>query len=60
MQLPANDIPLGDSDELEAHVAMLDLCTDLMGPCHPQTLAAAKRLGIAFWCAGYIDQAIGC
>ncbi len=59
MQLPAHDIPLGDSDELEAHVAMLDLCTDLMGSCHPQTLATAKRLGIAFWRAGYIDQAIG-
>jgi hypothetical protein len=44
---------------LEEHVALLDLCTDSLGPCHPQTLAATKTLGIAFWTAGYTDQAIG-
>jgi len=37
---------------------MLDLCTDFLGPFHPQTLAATKSLGIAFWCAGYTDQAV--
>jgi hypothetical protein len=50
--------PLGDSDELEGHVALLDMCMDLIGPCHPQTLTAAKGLGIAFWRAGYADRAI--
>ena len=48
---------LGDSDELEGHVATLRFCTAQLGPCHPRTLAAANRLAIAFWLAGYTDQA---
>src|SRR5262245_29655300 len=58
MQLSRPGGHLGDSEELEQHVAMLDLCTDLNGPDHPETFAAAKRLSIAFWSAGYTDQAI--
>jgi tetratricopeptide (TPR) repeat protein len=50
---------LGDSDEIEGHVATLRSCTDRLGPGHPETLTAAKTLATAFWLAGYTDQAIG-
>lgn len=50
---------LGDSEDLEEHVATLRLCTEQLGPCHPRTLTAANRLAVAFWLAGYTDQAVG-
>jgi tetratricopeptide (TPR) repeat protein len=50
---------LGDSDELERHVAMLRICTEEFGPGHPRTLNAANALAAAFWLAGYTDQALG-
>jgi tetratricopeptide (TPR) repeat protein len=59
MRLQRPDVPLGDSDELDGHVAMLEFCAHELGLQHPQTLAAAKNLGLAFWCAGYAEQAIG-
>ena len=37
---------------------MLDSSTELLEPNHPQTLAAANNLAVAFWCAGEIDRAI--
>jgi hypothetical protein len=37
---------------------MLAMCTDVMGPDHPETLAATRKLGMALWRAGYNDQAI--
>lgn len=49
---------LGDSDELEGHVTALRLCTEQLGPSHPRTLTAANRLAVAFWLAGYTDQAV--
>jgi tetratricopeptide (TPR) repeat protein len=48
---------LGDSDELEAHVAALRLCTEQLGPSDPRTLTAANRLAVAFWLAGYTHEA---
>ena len=50
---------LGDSDELEGHVATLRLCSEQLGPCHPRTLIVAKSLAVALWHAGYTDHAIG-
>jgi len=55
---PGPKCRLGDSDELEGHVAALRVCTEQLGPCHPRTLTAANQLAIAFWLAGYTDQAI--
>jgi tetratricopeptide (TPR) repeat protein len=49
---------LGDSDDLERHVTVLRSCTEQWGPCHPQTLAAVQQLAVAFWLAGYTDQAV--
>jgi eukaryotic-like serine/threonine-protein kinase len=56
---PRPDYRLGDSVELETYVAALRSCTKEFGPCHPRTLTAARRLAIAFWLAGYTDQAVG-
>lgn len=56
---PRGAYRLGDSDEIEGHVATLSLCTAEFGPSHPRTLIAAKTLATAFWNAGYTDQAIG-
>jgi tetratricopeptide (TPR) repeat protein len=56
---PRPEYRLGDSDELEEHVAMLRVCTEQFGPCHPRTLNAAKSLAAAFWLAGYADRAVG-
>jgi len=50
---------LGDSEELEGHLATMRSCTEQFGPCHPRTLIAAKSLALALWHAGYTDQAIG-
>ncbi len=49
---------LGNSDEIERHVAALRSCTRQLGPSHPRTLMAAKTLATAFWLAGYTDRAI--
>jgi tetratricopeptide (TPR) repeat protein len=49
---------LGDSEELEGHVARLRLLTEQLGPGHPQTVRAANTAATAFWLAGYIEQAI--
>jgi tetratricopeptide (TPR) repeat protein len=56
---PRPEYRLGDSAELEGHVAMLRVCTEQLGPCHPRTLNAARNLATAFWLAGYTDQAVG-
>lgn len=56
---PGSECCLGDSEELEEHVATLRLCTEQLAPCHPRTLTAADRLAVAFWLAGYTDQAVG-
>jgi tetratricopeptide (TPR) repeat protein len=56
---PATDARPGDSEELASRVALLELCTDMWGPCHQETFAAAHQLGIAFWEAGHGERAIG-
>ena len=56
---PGSEYRLGDSDELKGRVAALRHSTEQLGASHPRTLAAANQLAIAFWMAGYADQAIG-
>jgi tetratricopeptide (TPR) repeat protein len=50
---------LGDSDDIEGHVATLRSCTEEFGPYHPRTFIAAHTLATAFWHAGYTDHAVG-
>src|SRR5215472_10441403 len=56
---PGPEYRPGDSHEIEGHIAMLRICTEQFGPCHPRTLNAAKNLAAALWLAGYTDQAVG-
>ena len=48
-----------ESIEIPELVAALDSYSVLFGPYHPQTIAVANRLAIAFWRAGDINQAVG-
>lgn len=58
MSSPKSAASLDEADELYELMVTLDLNTDLHGQHDPQTLAAAKRLAIAFWHAGEIERAI--
>ena len=58
MPLEGSERYLRVSDEIQPLLAMLDLYTDGFGPYHPDTLAVAQKLAIAFWRAGDIDKAV--
>lgn len=52
--------PLRDEEPaaITGLVAALDSCAAQLGPFHPETVAVANRLAIAFWNAGELDRAI--
>ena len=52
------DSEASPADEIYGFMTALDSYTDLLGPFHPQTLAMANMLAVAFWRAGEVDQAM--
>ena len=58
MLLPETKGSLAAADQIYGFMAALDSYTDRFGPCHPQTVAMANKLAIAFWRAGEVCQAI--
>jgi tetratricopeptide (TPR) repeat protein len=56
--LPVTKGSVAAADEIYGFMAALDSYTDRCGPCHPQTVAMANKLAIAFWRAGEVYQAI--
>jgi hypothetical protein len=58
MLLPETKGSLAVADEIYGSMVALDSYTDRFGRCHPQTVAMANKLAIAFWCAGEVHQAI--
>jgi tetratricopeptide (TPR) repeat protein len=58
MLLPEIKGSLAAADEIYGFMMVLDSYTDRFGSCHPQTVAMANKLAIAFWRAGEVHQAI--
>jgi tetratricopeptide (TPR) repeat protein len=52
----SEDRPIAD---IRGLIAALDRRAAKFGPYHPETLATAHQLAIAFWCAGDPNRAIG-